>query len=125
MIYLDTHIVTALRQNELDALGRKARRAIDKEDDLRVSPIVLLELEYLHEIKRIRTAPQVMLDGLAATIGLRVCARAFLDVVQQAAKETWTRDPFDRMIVAQARLHQAPLITRDGLMLANYSHALA
>jgi PIN domain nuclease of toxin-antitoxin system len=54
-------------------------------------------------------------------IGLRVCDRPFSDVARQAAIEGWTRDPFDRLIVAQARLAKAALITRDTTMHANYA----
>lgn len=32
---------------------------------------------------------------------------------------TWTRDPFDRMIAAQAIVADAPLVTADRTILAN------
>jgi PIN domain nuclease of toxin-antitoxin system len=36
----------------------------------------------------------------------------------------WTRDPFDRLIVAQALLHDAPLITKDEHIRRHYAGAL-
>jgi PIN domain nuclease of toxin-antitoxin system len=93
--YLDTHAVAALYQGDLSPFSPAALRVIDEEDDLRISPMVLLELEYLHEIKRIK-----------------------------ATEERWTRDPFDRLILAQARLHGARPVTRDRLLRSRYPHAL-
>jgi len=51
---LDTHVVAAFNRKETDVFSRRAQTAIDREDDLRISPMVLLELENLHEIKRIK-----------------------------------------------------------------------
>jgi PIN domain nuclease of toxin-antitoxin system len=124
MIYLDTHVVAALDRKELDIFSRSARSAIDREDDLRISPLVLLELEYLHEIKRIKGPALSIATDLQAAIGLRVCDTPFALVVHKALEERWTRDPFDRIIVAQARLHSAPLITLDRSIQDHYTHAL-
>jgi PIN domain nuclease of toxin-antitoxin system len=83
--------------------------------------MVVLELEILREIGRIRGGPHDHITFLERDIGLRVCDRPFSDVARQAAIEGWTRDPFDRLIVAQARLAKAALITRDTTMHANYA----
>ena len=123
MTYLDTHVVAALDKKELDLFSRRALEAIEQEDDLRISPMVLLELEYLHEIKRIRGPALDIITGLTSGIGLRICDRSFADVARQAMEERWTRDPFDRVIVAQARLGRAVLITRDRQMQARYPRA--
>jgi PIN domain nuclease of toxin-antitoxin system len=61
---------------------------------------------------------------LAAGIGLRVCDMPFRKVVDQAIAESWTRDPFDRLIVANAKAAAAPLVTRDERIRDNYSRAL-
>jgi PIN domain nuclease of toxin-antitoxin system len=42
-------------------------------------------------------------------------------VVTQAMPLSWTRDPFDRLIVATAILHRAPLVTRDERIHASTS----
>ena len=124
MIYLDTHTVAALYQGALKGFSEAARKAIEDEDDLRISPMVLLELEYLHEIKRIRVSARRVVDALASEIGLKICDLAFTDVAQKAVEERWTRDPFDRLILAQARLARAKLITKDRAMHEHYSQAL-
>jgi PIN domain nuclease of toxin-antitoxin system len=48
----------------------------------------------------------------------------FRKVVDQAIAESWTRDPFDRLIVANAKAAAAPLVTRDERIRDNYSRAL-
>jgi PIN domain nuclease of toxin-antitoxin system len=40
-------------------------------------------------------------------------------LVEAATKLDWTRDPFDRMISAQAIVAGAPLLTADRTILAN------
>lgn len=125
MIYLDTHVLPALGAADLTLFSKEARRLLDREPDIRISPMVVLELEYLREIKRIRESADVIVATLGAEIGLRVCDRSFEEVARQATEESWTRDPFDRLIVAQARLAGAILITRDTTIQARYTKAIA
>lgn len=118
--YLDTQVVVWLCQNDLKKLTPKAR-AIIEASELLVSPMLVLELEYLFEIGRTRRQPQSLVDQLASQIGLRVCDHAFPAIIHTALMETWTRDPFDRVIVAHARSNRyAPLVTADKKIKANY-----
>ena len=125
MIYLDTHAVWAMSRRETDRFSSRALRALEMNDDIRISPMVLLEIEFLHEIGRFKVSGERVLDVLAAEIGLRVCDTQFLLVARQAIEERWTRDPFDRIIVAHARIHGATLITLDTRIHKHYSQALA
>ena len=65
-----------------------------------------------------------IVNDLSVSIGLRICDLPFADVALQAVDEDWTRDPFDRIIVAQARLAKATLITRDTAIHKRYDKAL-
>jgi PIN domain nuclease of toxin-antitoxin system len=124
MIYLDTHAIVALYQGEPTFLSPSALDALEQESDLRISPMALLELEYLFEIKRLRVPAARIVSSLTTEIGLKVCDMPFSEVVQNALEERWTRDPFDRLIVGQARANSAVLITRDRLMQRRYSRAM-
>ena len=84
-----------------------------------VSPLVELELAYMHEIGRARDPAPMMLIALRKSIGLEVDDASFAQVTQAAVTLTWTRDPFDRMIAAQAIVTDAPLITADRTILTN------
>jgi PIN domain nuclease of toxin-antitoxin system len=87
--------------------------------------MVLVELEYLFEIKRIATPPLALIDQLQTLIGLRVSDHPFPSVAHTALFETWTRDPFDRIIVAQARSDgYSALVTSDMKIQQNYSRTI-
>jgi PIN domain nuclease of toxin-antitoxin system len=123
MLYLDTHVVVWLYQKDESRLAGRSRELVE-EHDLLISPIVLLELEYLYETKRIVETGRTIVDDLAARIGLGLCTRAFHDVARMAAGIRWTRDPFDRIITAQAALADAMLLTKDGDIQSHYPHAV-
>lgn len=63
MIYLDTHVVVWLYMGEPSKLSDNAKHAV-REHELRISPMVSLELTYLREIGRLTTDPQVITDFL-------------------------------------------------------------
>jgi PIN domain nuclease of toxin-antitoxin system len=121
MIFLDTHVVVWLYQGRTDLLSRRARKIIEKEDDIYISPIVLLELQYLFETGKIIKPAKVVIEALVEDIGLKMAEDSFAGVIEQALSENWTRDPFDRIIAAQARKNTALLISKDRLIRENYS----
>jgi PIN domain nuclease of toxin-antitoxin system len=124
VIYLDTHALIWLNPGEAAGLTDSARRAIDTDDELYLSPMVLLELENLHEIRRFRYTAEDWMANIGAYFGIRVCTYPFGLVMNQALREKWTRDPFDRIIVAHARARKAPLITSDRNILRHYDLAV-
>jgi PIN domain nuclease of toxin-antitoxin system len=123
MIYLDTHVVAWLYAGRTDLLPPLARSLIEG-NDLLVSPMVALELQYLFEIERISVEPNEILDALGRELQLKECNLPFRDVVNASLRESWTRDPFDRLIVGQANLRGAPLLSKDETIRANYSDAV-
>ncbi len=124
MTYLDTHALIWLNPGEAAGMTDRARRAIEADDELLLSPMVLLELENLHEIRRFRHSAQDWMVNIGAYFGIRVCSYPFGLVMDQALREKWTRDPFDRIIVAHARARKAPLITSDEKILRHYELAV-
>jgi PIN domain nuclease of toxin-antitoxin system len=123
VIYADTHVVAWLYAGRADLIPPRARRLIE-DHPLLVSPMVALELEYLFETGRTSEPARGVLQALARDVGLRLCDLPFPDVAGAAVRQSWTRDPFDRIIVAQAALRRAPLITRDADIRAHYDRAL-
>jgi PIN domain nuclease of toxin-antitoxin system len=122
MIYLDTHAVAWLYAKELSRFTRAGLEGLEAHE-LLISPMVSLELEHLHETGRIQVRSCVICDSLERAIGLRVCDRSFAAVIRLSLEQSWTRDPFDRIIVAQSKLADAPLLTKDGAIRSHYKKA--
>lgn len=112
VIRLDTHAVVWLYTGELDRFTA-AGRVLLESDRLVISPIVQLELTYLHEIERLRVGGADIVGDLGSRIGLTISDQPLLSVVHAAAGLTWTRDPFDRLIVADALAASCSLLTKD------------
>lgn len=121
--FLDTHIVCWLYEGRIELLSAAAAEAIER-GRLAVSPIVDLELQLLHEIGRISRGPEAILPALAKDIGLSLGEASFAQLAFEARSVAWTRDPFDRLIVAEASLARAPLVTRDRLIRNRYARAV-
>lgn len=117
--YLDTHTAIGLAHGR-PRIGRDAAKLIQRAE-LLISPMVLVELEYLYEIGRLTLSGKDILRKLEHELGLRLCDLPFADVAKTALDEKWTRDAFDRIIVAQARLNGlAPLISSDEQIAKHY-----
>ncbi|MBN2535573.1 MAG: PIN domain-containing protein [Spirochaetales bacterium] len=122
MIYLDTHIVVWLYINNSDIFPQDVKIAID-ENDLYISPAVILELEYLFEIGRLEERAEKIISALAESIDLKVSETAFLKIIKAALDIKWTRNPFDRLITAQAIVDKLPLLTKDEIIRMHYREA--
>ena len=118
-VHLDTHVLVYLYQGDVKRLGSSARKAIEKYD-VYASPAAVLELEFLREIGRLEISSSKLVTTLTTEIGLRVCDLPFRTVVENAVGESWSRDPFDRLIVANAKAAHAGLISKDEKILKNY-----
>jgi PIN domain nuclease of toxin-antitoxin system len=121
--YLDTHAVVWLYEG---MVGKFSSAVLDRlhSDSLFVSPAVILELQFLHEIRRLtRTGPGIV-AALSDDIGLQVCRLEFQSVVDRALDQSWIRDPFDRLIVAHAAANDAGLITKDEEIRRHYKRAI-
>ena len=123
MTYLDTHVIIRLYLGDSQKLSEPARGTIEDED-LLVSPAVVLELEFLHEIGRLDPTAMKVISLLEQDLGIRICDLSFRTVVQHALKERWSRDPFDRLIVANAKARGATLVTQDAKIRQNYARAI-
>lgn len=123
MIHLDTHVVVWLAAGQASLLPESLRQRLN-DDDLAISPMVELELAYLHEIGRITSGPEPILSELRRSIGLRLDATSFARVVGAGAGYTFTRDPFDRLIGAQAAAAGADLATKDDTLRSNLDFAI-
>lgn len=123
MIFLDTHCLVWLYQKELDKFTPEGLNRLE-DDSLYISPVILLELEYLYEIKRILVPGKTIVQYLVEKLGLEYDPVSFLPISERAINMKWTRDPFDRLIAAQADFHNADLLTKDRIITAHYKRSL-
>lgn len=65
-----------------------------------------------------------MLAALSRSIGLDVADVGVATLTEAAVSLSWTRDPFDRLIAAQAIVADAPLVTADRTILENLPQAV-
>jgi PIN domain nuclease of toxin-antitoxin system len=121
--YLDTHAAVWLYAGLPERFSSAVLAEIESAE-LRISPAVLLEIRLLQEIGRIEAGPDEVLPVLQRDLGLTVCPIPFHDVVRASFEESWTRDPFDRLIVSQAKAGKGKLISKDREIRSAYSRTL-
>ena len=123
LIYLDTHVVAWMFAGRTDLIPEGVRALLDQHE-LMISPAVKLELQDLFETRRTAEPAQVVVEALGRDVGLKVCDLPFPSVVEVALGQSWTRDPFDRLIVSQAALRGASLISKDELIRQHFGQAV-
>lgn len=122
--YLDTLVMVWLATGKLSRFSSNTRDLLEG-TDLILSPIVLLELEYLYEHKRIKLPARDIQRKLEHEIGARLCELPFAAIASAALDEKWTSDPFDRMIVANAKANGfAWLISADEGIRKHYPRTI-
>ncbi len=111
MILLDTHALLWLDQGH-----RRARALATHGQQLYISPATILELQMLVEIGRVKPTTGAF-ERLVMDDRWLIDEPPALGWFQEAADLTWTRDPFDRLIMAHARFRGWKLATADRAML--------
>jgi PIN domain nuclease of toxin-antitoxin system len=112
LILLDTHALLWLHR------GHPRSRPLERSAGrLFVSPASLLELQLLVEVGRLRLKARARVTDLVATdrwlLDDPPAARWF----EAALGAGWTRDPFDRLLVAHAQLRGWRIATGDAAIL--------
>jgi len=123
VIHLDTHVVAWLYAGRSDLFPSRVRDLIENEE-LVVSPMVILELQYLYEVGKTTEPGRTVMSALHRVLEVRLCTRSFESVATAALAFNFTRDPFDRLITAQADVAEATLISKDRNIRGFYSRAV-
>ena len=120
-VLLDTHFLVWILQ---DSARLRAYGWLDRYVPWAVSPVSLLEIALLIEAGRLRGRAPQLTESIVADRRFLVDEVPLLQLAREAMPLGWTRDPFDRLIVAQADLNTAPLLTKDAAIHAAYSRAV-
>jgi PIN domain nuclease of toxin-antitoxin system len=111
VILLDTNAVIWVDR------GHPRTRALTRGSPrLFISPATLLELQFLHEANRIRLRRDA-LDSIVYDDRWTLDEPSSVEWFVGATALSWTRDPFDRLIVAHAQLRRWRLATADEPLL--------
>lgn len=122
LLVVDTNTVVRLNAKSSSAFGSETRELI-RNGVLLIPAIVELELNYLYEIGRFnypgREQVARVLEDYASSLDLTNLSI----LAKESSKFKWTRDPFDRLIMATSRVNNAKLLTTDRELVANYELA--
>jgi PIN domain nuclease of toxin-antitoxin system len=111
VILLDTHAAIWIAQ------GHRRVRALQRLPRLYLSPASLLEIQFLLDAGRIRLSKGRSPAMLAGDDRWRLDEPPAAKWFVTACELSWTRDPFDRLLAAHARLRGWKLATADTLLL--------
>ena len=78
-----------------------------------VSPVSLLELQFLTEVGRLELAHAEFIEALKADPRFVLDEVPLMALVTHALSLSWTRDPFDRLLAAHRSARRVPLVTLD------------
>lgn len=126
-LFIDTHILVWLQQGKTSSanLSKKAIRAINQADLILVSPMVIFEVQLLIEIGRLKKQdPWKLVSHLSSRLPIEIAKESFSNIIHRALDIAYTRDPFDRLIIAHASLKNCPLVTHDESIQKIYEKSL-
>lgn len=123
LTHVDTHVLVWLYAGLLERFPETIRARLAS-DELVASPVACLELQYLFEIGRITEPARAVVAELERTVALRTSSQPLAAVVAQSLALSWTRDPFDRLIVGDALAAGAVLVTKNERIRAHVPSAV-
>lgn len=123
MMYIDTHVAIWLTEKKLTKFPKKVRHLLEVETVI-IPAMVELELHVLSEIGKTKSLPGDILASLEKMFGAQESLHSTHEVCRMAQSLSWTRDIFDRLIVAESMCAGAPLITKDSTIQQHYPKAV-
>ena len=113
-LLLDTHTFLWWLSSP-NLLSQSAKLAIaDPANEVCVSVITLWEIAIKRAIGKLQAPVDLQSD--VARVGFQLLSLTVNHVVATERLPMYHRDPFDRMLIAQAQLEGATLVTRDPLI---------
>ncbi|MBI1867574.1 MAG: type II toxin-antitoxin system VapC family toxin [Methylocystis sp.] len=125
-LLLDTHILLAAIENRIDSFDSGIRRLLEEPaGEFHASVASLWEIAIKQRLGKLRLTPRLntlpeLLDGVGIEI-VPINERHVLasDVLASVEPEPRTRDPFDRLLLAQCKIEDLRLVTIDRALVAH------
>jgi PIN domain nuclease of toxin-antitoxin system len=123
-VLLDTHILLPIIEGRSKSLGPAARRVLESPDaEIYVSVATLWEIAIKWRLKKLDLSrPPDTLPPLISAIGIGLIHINVDHVLVSVEPEPATRDPFDRLLLAQCQVEGMRLLTTDRALV---DHPLA
>lgn len=116
-ILVDTHVLLWILSN---STRLKTLKWLKQFPDWIISPISLLEMKFLQECGRVSLDLPAILSKLRRDIRFQIDDAPFEELCLAAFDLSWTRDPFDRFLVAHSVIRSLPLGTVDANIRKNH-----
>ncbi len=117
-VLLDSHVLIWLISDE-KRVGDRARTIIGAASQVYFSAASIWELEIKRQLGKVEYPANFVAVLLES--GLRELGVAARHAVGLASVELPHRDPFDRMLLSQARIENLTFVTADAVLLASVS----
>jgi PIN domain nuclease of toxin-antitoxin system len=123
-LLLDTHILLAVLEKQTETFAPGVRRLIaDPAGEFYVSVVSLWEIAIKWRLGKLHLTPRLhLLPELLGDMGIELLAINEHHVLATVEPEPLTRDPFDRLLLAQCQIEGLRLVTIDRALV---SHAMA
>lgn len=115
-LLLDTHILLWVMR-DADELSAAARQIIERADEVRVSSVSLWEAAIKAATGKLPLAPAA-LEAAALLAGFKPLPVTWAHALAVQGLPPLHKDPFDRMLVAQAISEPLHLLTHDATLAA-------
>lgn len=126
VLLLDTHVFLWAAADP-ERLRAEVRTAIaDSRNDVAISAAVGWEIAIKHALGKLTLplAPAVYVPARVAALGFRELPITLAHALAVSALPNHHNDPFDRMMIAQAQVEGASLVTVDESVLKYPVHAI-
>lgn len=123
-LLLDTHVLIAVLESRLDVLQVQVRAAVTHPEAIAHASVASLwEIAIKARLRKLTLGmPLLLIPDFAEHIGIKLIAIEHRHVLREVAPEPATRDPFDRLLLAQCLIENLRLVTMDRALI---THPLA
>lgn len=117
-LLLDTHFLLWVLKG---SKRLKAYSWLERHAPWGVSPVSLLEIQFLFEVGQLEILRPEFAETVLDDPRFVVDEVPLLALVRHALALGWTRDPFDRLLVAHSMARRTPLCTLDRSIQENHA----
>jgi len=117
-LLLDTHIMLALPDDGVHKYGKRIETLLRDADTLYVSVASLWEMAIKYRLGKLRlSAPLDVWPEILSRLGIEIIPVVAFHALASIDPDPPTRDPFDRLLLAQCKIEGLRLVTIDRALI--------